>query len=111
MIKNKTLLPLIGEVIDKLKNVKYFNKLDLIYGYNNVQIKESNEWKVAFLTNKKQFKLKLMYFGLYSLLEAFQWIMNSVFQEPLHEEVLANYIDNFVILAKTKKKQQYDSWK
>jgi len=43
MIKNKTLLPLIGEVIDKLKNVKYFNKLDLIYGYNNVQIKESNE--------------------------------------------------------------------
>ena len=29
-IKDKTLLPLIGEVIDKLKKVKYFNKLDLI---------------------------------------------------------------------------------
>ena len=29
-IKNKTLLPLIGEVIDKLKEAKYFNKLDLI---------------------------------------------------------------------------------
>ena len=29
-IKDKTLLPLIGEVIDKLKEVKYFNKLDLI---------------------------------------------------------------------------------
>jgi len=35
-IKNKTLLPLIGEVIDKLKKAKYFNKLDLIWGYNNV---------------------------------------------------------------------------
>ena len=30
MIKDKMLLPLIGEVIDKLKKAKYFNKLDLI---------------------------------------------------------------------------------
>ena len=29
-IKDKMLLSLIGEVIDKLKEVKYFNKLDLI---------------------------------------------------------------------------------
>ena len=36
MIKDKTPLPLIREVIDKLKEVKYFNKLDLIWGYNNV---------------------------------------------------------------------------
>ena len=27
--------------------------------------------------------------------------MNSIFQELLYEEVLANYIDDFVILAKT----------
>jgi len=37
-IKDKTLLPLIGEVIDKLKEAKYFNKLDLIWEYNNIQI-------------------------------------------------------------------------
>ena len=35
-IKDKMPLPLIGEVIDKLKEAKYFNKLDLIWGYNNV---------------------------------------------------------------------------
>ena len=35
-IKDKTPLPLIGEVINKLKEMKYFNKLDLIWGYNNV---------------------------------------------------------------------------
>jgi len=35
-IKNKTLLPLIREIIDKLKKVRYFNKLNLIWGYNNV---------------------------------------------------------------------------
>jgi len=42
-IKNKTPLSLIGEVINKLKEAKYFNKLDLIWGYNNVQIKEEDE--------------------------------------------------------------------
>ena len=35
-IKDKMPLPLIGEVIDKLKEAKYFNKLDLIWGYNNL---------------------------------------------------------------------------
>ena len=35
-IKDKTPLPLIGKVINKLKEAKYFNKLDLIWGYNNV---------------------------------------------------------------------------
>ena len=36
IIKDKTLLPLTKEMIDKLKEMKYFNKLDLIWGYNNV---------------------------------------------------------------------------
>jgi len=36
-IKNKTPLPLIREVIDKLKEAMYFNKLNLIWEYNNIQ--------------------------------------------------------------------------
>ena len=55
-IKDKTLLSLIGEVIDKLKEARYFNKLDLIWGYNNIRIKEGDEWKAAFLTNKGLFE-------------------------------------------------------
>jgi len=42
-IKDKIPLPLIGEVIDKLKKAKYFNKLNLIWEYNNVWIKEGNK--------------------------------------------------------------------
>ena len=103
-IKNKTLLPLIREVIDKLKETKYFNKLDLIWGYNNVWIKEGDEWKAVFLTNKGLFKPQVIYFRLCNSPETFQRMMNSIFQKLLHKEVLANYMDNFVILAKTMKK-------
>ena len=63
-IKDKTLLPLIGEVINKLKEAKYFNKLNLIWRYNNIQIKEGDEWKAAFLMNKRLFEPQVMYFGL-----------------------------------------------
>jgi len=100
-IKDKTPLPLIGEVIDKLKEAKYFNKLDLIWGYNNVQIKEGDEWKATFLTNKRLFKPQVIYFRLCNLPGTFQRIMNSIFQELLHEGILANYMDDFVIPAKT----------
>ena len=100
-IKNKTPLPLIGEVINKLKEVKYFNKLDLIWEYNNVQIKKGDKWKVTFLINKGLFKPQVMYFGLYNSPGTFQRIINSIFRELLHEEILANYMDNFIIPAKT----------
>ena len=101
MIKDKISLLLIRKVINKLKKAKYFNKLDLIWRYNNVQIKEEDEWKAVFLTNKGSFELQVMYFGLCNSLGIFQRMMNSIFRKLLHREVLANYMDNFIILAKT----------
>ena len=100
-IKDKMPLPLIGEVIDKLKEAKYFNKLDLIWGYNNVQIKEGDKWKATFLTNKGLFEPQVIYFGLCNLPKTFQRMMNSIFWELLHEGVLVNYMDDFMIPAKT----------
>ena len=44
-----------------------------------------------------------MYFGLCNSPEMFQQIMNSIFRELLHKGILANYMDNFVIPAKTIK--------
>jgi len=78
-IKNKIPLPLIGEVINKLKEARYFNKLDLIWGYNNVRIKEGDKWKAVFLTNKGLFELQVMYFGLCKSPGTFQRMMNNIF--------------------------------
>jgi len=44
-----------------------------------------------------------MYIGLYNLPVIFQRMMNSIFKGLLHKEILANYIDNFVTPAKTRK--------
>jgi len=55
------------------------------------------------ISNKGLFELKFMYFELYNSSETFQRMMNSIFWELLYERVLTNYIDSFIILAKTKK--------
>ena len=55
------------------------------------------------MTNKGLFEPQVIYFGLCNLPKTFQRIINSIFRKLLHERVLANYMDNFVILAKTKK--------
>jgi len=43
-----------------------------------------------------------MYFRLCNSPGTFQRIINSIFWELLHEGILANYMDDFVIPAKTK---------
>ena len=42
-----------------------------------------------------------MYFRLYNSPRTFQRMMNSIFQELLYEGVLVNYMDDFIIPAKT----------
>jgi len=47
-VKNKYPLPLTPELIAKLRGAKYFTKLDIRWGFNNVRIKEGDKWKAAF---------------------------------------------------------------
>jgi len=53
-MKNAYPLPLIPDILNKVSEAKanYFTKLDVRWGYNNVQIKEGDEWKAAFRTNE-----------------------------------------------------------
>ena len=54
-MKNSYPLPLILEIIDKVGKAKQFTKLDLQWGYNNVCIKEGDEWKAAFAMHQGSF--------------------------------------------------------
>jgi len=54
-VKNKYPLPLISELVTQLCGAKYFMKLDVQWGFNNVQIQEGDEWKAAFRTNQGLF--------------------------------------------------------
>lgn len=88
-IKDRTPLPLISEIRDRLATAKWFTALDLKGAYNLIRIKKGDEWKTAFITRYGLFECLVMPFGLTNAPGTFQRMIN---------EVLAQYIDRFVIV-------------
>jgi len=64
MVKNNYPLPLITDLVDLMGNKKLFTKMDLQWGYNNVYIKEGDEWKATFTTHMGSFEPVVMFFGM-----------------------------------------------
>jgi len=98
-IKNKYPLPLIPELIDQLRGAKYFTKLDVRWGFNNVWIKEGDEWKAAFRTNRGLFEPLVMFFGLTNSPATFQTMMNEIFEDMISEGVVVVYLDDILIFT------------
>jgi Reverse transcriptase (RNA-dependent DNA polymerase) len=97
MIRNKYLLPLIPQMINRLRGCLLYIKFDIRWGYNNVQIRQGDEWKAAFLTNKGLFKPTVMFFSLTNSLATFQTMMNSIFAPEIAEAWLTIYMDDMAI--------------
>jgi hypothetical protein len=92
-------LPIINDRIHQLKDARYFTKLDVRWGYNNVRICEGDEWKAAFHTNRGLFEPLVMYFGLTNSLAMFQTMMNEIFQDLITEGVVSVYLNDILILT------------
>ena len=70
--KNRYPLPLIGDLLDRLRSAKIFTKIDLCAGYNNVWISPGNEWKMAFRTRYSSFEYLVMPKGMTNSPATFQ---------------------------------------
>ena len=97
-IKNRYPLPLITELIDMLQNARYFTKLDIRWGYNNVRIKKGDEFKAAFRTNRGLFEPLVMFFGLTNSPATFQTMMNDIFHLEIKQGYVLIYLDDILIL-------------
>jgi hypothetical protein len=97
--KNWYPLPLIDDLIHQLKGTRYFTKLDMCWGYNNVRICKGDKWKATFHTNRGLFEPLVMYFGLTNSLATFQTMMNDIFQDLITEGVVSIYLDNILIFT------------
>ena len=99
-------LPLILDLMIKLKGLKYFTKLDLRWGYNDVRIKEGDEWKAAFITNRGLFEPIVMFFGLQNSPATFQAMMDDYFREYIDEGWIIICMDDILIHAQNKEDLQ-----
>ena len=105
-IKNNYPLPLISQLVDKLKGCKLFTKMDLHWGYNNVRVKEGDEWKAEFVMHKRAFEPLVMYFGLCNSPTTFQKMMNEIFHNM--SDVCVVYIDDLMVFTKSDNQEEHD---
>jgi hypothetical protein len=63
-IKNKYPLPKIDDLMDQLRQAKYFSKIGLWSGYHQMKIRPEDIHKMAFVTRYGQYKYTVVSFGL-----------------------------------------------
>ena len=71
--------------------------MDLRWGYNNVQIKEGDKWKVAFMTPERSFEPTVMFFGLTNSPVTFQAMMNKLLRDLINMRKVAAFIDDVIV--------------
>jgi len=101
-VKNKYPLPLISELVSQLCGARYFTKLNVCWGFNNVRIKPGDEWKAAFQTNRGLFEPLVMFFGMTNSPATFQTMMNDIFRDLIAEGIMVVYLDNILIFTRTE---------
>jgi len=100
--KDVTPLPNLNQCITDLQGMEIFSKFDIRWGYNNIQIREGDEWKGAFKTRRGLFKPKVMFFGMSNSPTSFQRFVNTHIMEEfgrkfreMGKRCHKNYMDDF----------------
>jgi len=101
-VKNNYPLPLISDVLENIGMKKVFMKIDLRWGYNNVRIKEEDEWKVAFTTPEGSFEPMVMFFGLTNSPATFQAMMNELLRDLVNTGKIVAFINNVIVGMETE---------
>ena len=87
--KDSTPLPRNDDTLDQLIGSQLFTKIDLKDAFNQMRIKEGDEWNTAFKTRYGTFEYLVMPFGLTNAPATFQKYVNWVLRKELDQEGVA----------------------
>ena len=100
-ISDKTPLPLIADVLDRLQGSKVFTKLDFCSGYWQVPVNEEDIHKTAFVTTNGHYESLVLPFGLKNSPATFHRVVQKIIGDLLNHGVMS-YLDDIVIYAKER---------
>ena len=99
-IKNKYMIPLAAELLDRLAKARYFTKLDLRSSYWQVRISKGDEAKTTCVTCYGSYEFLVMPFGLTNAPVTFCNLMNDVLFDDLDAFVVI-YLNDIVVYSQT----------
>ena len=88
-------IPLISEILDRLRRAKRYTKIDLRGAYNLIKVKEGDEWKTAFRTRYGLFEYYVMPFGLANAPSKFKSYIDNALSHLVDVTVIV-YLDDIL---------------
>jgi len=95
-IKNRYPLPLMTEIMDRIKGATEFTRLDVRDAFNRLRVAEGDEAKTAFRTRYGHYEYLVMPFGLCNAPATFQAYINDALRDYLDEFCIA-YMDDILV--------------
>ena len=106
-MKDRDPLPLIPNILDRLRSSRVFTKIHLRGAYNNLRISPGDELKTAFQTQYGHFEFLVMQYGIANAPATYERFMNHVFADVLDKFAVV-YLKDILIFS-TKPDEHTDN--
>ncbi|GBG82271.1 hypothetical protein CBR_g34555 [Chara braunii] len=99
-VKNSYPMPRADELFDRLAGNRFFTKIDLRSGYQQIRVAAEDQPKTTFRLRFGHYEFTVMPFGLTNIPATFETTMNDIFGDILEEYVLV-YLDDILVYSRT----------
>lgn len=100
-VKRRHPIPLLSETLNNLGKAQWYTKLDIRAAFNQLRIREGDEWLTSFATRFGQFEWLVMPFGLCGAPATWQAYIQSIIR-PWIDNFVTAYLDDILIYSNTK---------
>ena len=101
--RNHFPLPVIEDIMVKLKSMKYFSSLDLKNGFYHVDVEESSRKYTAFVSENDQFEFNKLPFGFANSPSEFARYVSKVLGNLIRTKKVVVYMDDILVGTETIK--------